>query len=239
MAVLRGCSVRRVLRRETARADCPAGTLPLRKLLMRNRLPTILTILALGAASGCTSISSNYTGAMTVPQKASIVACHGHNCTFKTSVALDAAAQARFAAIMAPGAKSAEAERAAIGKADQYYEELSFAAIGVRDQPQSGFSTSGKRGQMDCIDESTNTRSLLRYLDARGLLKYHSVQGNVSRGVIFDGRYPHSTAVIRDKATGIDWVVDSWYSQMGGAPDIFHLKDWLPRGFMQSGALNS
>jgi hypothetical protein len=220
-------------------ADCSAAARRLRKSFMRNRLPTILTILALGAASGCTSTSSNFTGSMTVPKATRIVACHGHNCTFKTSVELDAAAQKRFADIMAPGASSAEAERAAIGKADQYYEELAFAAIGIRDQPISGFSTSGKRGQMDCIDESTNTRSLLRYLEARGLLKYHAVQSNVSRGLMVDGRYPHSTAVIRDKATGIDWVVDSWYAEMGGAPDIFLLKDWLPRGFMKSGALNS
>lgn len=207
---------------------------------MRKRLMTILTLLALGGvASGCTSISSNYTGAMTVPQKSRIVVCHGHNCTFKTNVELDAAARKRFADIMAGGVKSAEAERAAISTADQYYEDLAFAVIGIRDEPQSGFSTSGLRGQMDCIDESTNTRSLLRHLEAQGLLKYHSVQGNVSRGVLFDGRYPHSTAVIREKATGIDWVVDSWYAKMGGAPDIFHLKDWLPRGFMQSGKVSS
>jgi hypothetical protein len=206
---------------------------------MRKRLTTILTLLALGGASGCSSTSSNYTGAMTVPQKSRIIVCHGHNCTFKTNVDLDAAAQKRLADTLSGGAKSAAAERAAIATADQYYEELAFAAIGVRDEPQSGFSTAGKRGQMDCIDESTNTRSLLRYLDAQGLLKYHTVQGNVSRGLLFDGRYPHSTAVIRDKATGVDWVVDSWYSKMGGAPDVFLLKDWLPRGFMQSGAVNS
>ena len=51
---------------------------------------------------------------------------------------------------------------------------------------------------------------------------------------------PDGTCIVAlDKATGVDWVVDSWYAQMGGPPDIFLLKDWLPRGFMQSGALNS
>ena len=56
-------------------------------------------------------------------------------------------------------------------------------------------------------------------------------------GILVDGRYFHNTAVIRD-AGGVKWAVDSWYAPMGGAPDVLPLSDWMPRGFLSSGALN-
>ena len=90
---------------------------------------------------------------------------------------------------------------------------------------------------MDCIDESTNTRALLLYLENRKLLQHHTVARNASRGLLVDGRYFHNTAVIRD-AGGVKWAVDSWYAPMGGAPDVLPLSDWMPRGFLGSGALN-
>ena len=89
---------------------------------------------------------------------------------------------------------------------------------------------------MDCIDKSTNTRTLLKYLESHGLLRYHDVMMNASRGFFVDGRYPHSTAVIRD-ASGMKWVVDSWYAPWA-ARRIFCLSaTWLPRGFLESGEL--
>ncbi len=79
--------------------------------------------------------------------------------------------------------------------------------------------------------------ALLRYLQGRGLLKYHKVEARTSRGFLFDGRYPHWTAVIR-APDGVKWVVDSWYAPMGGIPDISPLSDWKPRGLLSSGALD-
>ena len=71
--------------------------------------------------------------------------------------------------------------------------------IGVRDRAEGGdFGASHIKGQMDCIDESTNTRGFLLYLAERGLLKFHKVGRNVSRGFFVDGRYPHLTAIIID-----------------------------------------
>lgn len=205
---------------------------------MKNRFPAPAALLVLiGLAAGCTSVSSRYDGEIKKVDTARIYACHGFDCYFKTRVDLGAADAGRFSEIMAAGAASPEAERAAISRADQYFEDRVGQAIGARDQPKSSFGKSGQEGQMDCIDESTNTRSLLLYLAKRDLLKYHTVEKNVSRGLFFDGRYPHSTAVITEKG-GVKWAVDSWYAPMGGAPDIIPLSQWLPRGVLSSGALN-
>ena len=159
----------------------------------------ILPLLAL--AAGCTT-SSTFSHRLDNKSSQSIEICHGHGCARRQRLALGKADAKRFASLMAAGKGSAAAERRAISNAVKYFETRSAAVIGIRDGPKSTFTASSHKGQMDCVDESTNTRSLLRYLQARGLLKHHVVDRNVSRGFFADGRYPHFTAVIRDQAGG-------------------------------------
>jgi hypothetical protein len=191
------------------------------------RLPVILLPLLAG---GC---ATSQVGSHNAPRpvQTKFTACHGYGCKFETQIPIAPAVSDRFSAIMASGAQSPEAERAAISKAVLYFEDLSMQRIGVRDLPKSPAYGSDKNGQMDCIDESTNTRHLLLYLQSRGLLKHHKVQSNVSRGFLLDGRYPHWTAVVSDPS-GKKWAVDSWFEAGGGAPDIVPLDYWRTRGVM-------
>jgi hypothetical protein len=157
--------------------------------------------------------------------------CHGFGCHFRSALDLGAADGKRLSRIMAAGAFSPKAERAAVSKAVRYYEKRAAGVIGIPDQPKSIASQYHRRGQMDCVDESTNTRSLLLYLERRGLLKHHTVDRNVTRGFLLDGRYPHATAVLRDRS-GTKWAIDSWYEPASGPPDIRPLSEWLKRGVM-------
>jgi hypothetical protein len=179
-------------------------------------------------ATGCTSVSSNYTGAITKTETGRIFVCHGFDCSYKTRLDLGASDHKRFAAMFAKS-RSPAAERAAVSKAVQYFEKRAETVVGVSDLPKSDFTQSRVKGQMDCIDESTNTRSLLLYLDKQGLLKHHAVESNRSRGLFLDGRYPHSTAVLRETG-GRRWAIDSWYEPMGGPPDVRPLDEWMARG---------
>lgn len=182
--------------------------------------------------AACTSISSNYSGEITQTKSSRIIVCHGFDCSYKTPYAVSAEDLSRFAEIMAQGEASPEAERKAIVAANMYYEERAVLSIGVRDKAKSNIRQSRVRGQMDCIDESTNTRSMLLFLAQNGWLKHHKVEWNVSRGLLLDGRYFHSTAVIKENATGEKWAVDSWYEATGGAPDVVPLSYWKTRGVM-------
>ncbi|WEX07314.1 hypothetical protein [Chelativorans sp. AA-79] len=155
--------------------------------------------------------------------------CSGYGCNYRTRLMIDAGTVRDLAGIMPKGATSARAERAAIAKAVQYFERRSTQAIGVADAPKGTFAGGRVKGQMDCIDESTNTRSLLMLLADSGLLRHHRVEPNTSRGVFLDGRYPHFTAVIRDGG-GMRWAIDSWYEPAGGPPDIMPLAEWRKRG---------
>jgi hypothetical protein len=83
----------------------------------------------------------------------------------------------------------------------------------------------GQQGQMDCIDESYNTTTYLKLLQRDGLLKFHRVMNRSTRFGLFAGM-PHSTAVIRDVASGQDYAVDSWFFDNGELPVIMPLAHW-------------
>ncbi|WP_367714495.1 hypothetical protein AB2N04_10710 [Nitratireductor sp. GISD-1A_MAKvit] len=156
--------------------------------------------------------------------------CSGYGCIYKKSMVISPAAKRQLARIMARGKTSAASERLAVGKAVSYYESLATRAIGVRDGAISSAGGARVYGQMDCIDESRNTRSLLLYLERSGMLRHHKVGRNSSRGFFVDVRYPHATAVLRSSDDGERWAVDSWFEPAGGEPDIMKLSEWKMRG---------
>ncbi len=194
---------------------------------MKKLLATLSLIAAGAFVAGCAPDFKEQKTSAVVPMK--FVACYGYGCRTRVTYRITQEMHDRFAAIMSEGSTSAEAEREAIRNAVAYYETLSTKRIGASDDPKSPIANSGKLGQMDCIDESTNTKHVLIYLQSRGLLGYHSVQPNTSRGLLVDGRYPHWTAVIKD-TSGTKWAVDSWYEPAGGKPDVTTLAYWRTRG---------
>jgi hypothetical protein len=161
------------------------------------------------------------------PSAFRVVICHGFGCAFRTEIALGSADHAQMAAIMASGAASAEAERAAIGRTEAWFERRIAPITGTaqrvaRAGPLIGLS--GQRGQFDCIDTTNNTNSLLLVLDELKLLRHHTIAAPVSRFWFTEG--PHNTAVIRDSKTGELWTVDPWTHKGSEVPDIFPLAKW-------------
>src|SRR5262245_48295866 len=59
---------------------------------------------------------------LTSPSPSRVVICHGFGCAFRTEIALTAGDHAQMAAIMASGSASAQAERAAIGRTEAWFE---------------------------------------------------------------------------------------------------------------------
>lgn len=165
-------------------------------------------------------------------EAAALKVCHGYSCYYGTQLVLSAADLERMRSILRSGAGTAKAERRAVARLVQYYERRAMAAVGIRDRPKSDFGRGRERGQMDCVDESTNTTALLRFVAGRGWLRHHAVGRPVSRGFFADRRYPHFTAVLAEKNGGEKWAVDSWYEPAGGAPDIMPLSRWRSRGVL-------
>ncbi|MCX5577390.1 hypothetical protein [Kaistia terrae] len=157
--------------------------------------------------------------------------CHGYGCKMRSPVVFSRADLLTLKRILEAGRRSPEAERAAISRADQWYERKAGAATGTSSDAAKGeFGVYTPLTQLDCIDESVNTTTLLKLLEGQGWLQHHRVGSVASRGLLFDGRYPHNTATIIEKVSGRRWVVDSWVRANAQPPDIKPLDVWKKEG---------
>jgi hypothetical protein len=165
---------------------------------------------------------------MSPPTAQRLLVCHGFNCQFRAEVALSDQDRATLKSILTAAKASAAAERTAIGKAGAWFDRRIARDAGTQNHvARAGFSRQFDDGQFDCVDSSRNMTSLLLVLDELKLLRFHSVDVPVSRGLLVDGRGLHITAVLRDRGTGVKWAVDSWTQGYGQAPDILPVSVWM------------
>jgi hypothetical protein len=157
------------------------------------------------------------------PQHYSV--CLDHSCA---TIVTDALTDSEWLEVTAPLRRppgGASAEQAAIGRSMALFETVvgrHTGTSGDRGRNASGF---GQPGQLDCIDESTNTTTYLKLLERDGLLRYHRVAERATRFGLFVGM-PHSTAVIEELHSGSRYAVDSWFFDNGQPPHIVRLEDW-------------
>lgn len=121
---------------------------------------------------------------------------------------------------------NAEEERLSIQQAIARLEMLIGQQIGSKNDLARNQITNNRFGQMDCIDEATNTSVYLRMLENAQALKWHTTAPRTSRG-IFQGQAPHNTATIIDSQTHTRYAVDSWFYGNGEKPVIIHLDSWM------------
>ena len=154
--------------------------------------------------------------------------CHGFGCKYRTELVLTAKDHARLAQILAAGRSSPAAERKAIAAAGAWFDRRVGPVAGTANHVvRAGAEHMFDTRQFDCIDSSRNTTSLLLLLDQLKLLRYHNVDVPVARGFLIDGRYPHVTAVLVEKANGTKWAVDSWTVGYGQDLEIMPLERWM------------
>ena len=156
-----------------------------------------------------------------------VVVCHGFGCHRKTAVAFTGADLARMRRLVGRG--DAAQERAGVRRMIAWAEQRVAPTVGSEgDVAGLDLRNAGRVGQMDCIDEATNTTSYLLVAERAGLLRHHRVGRPVSRGYFLDGRYPHATAVLLEEGKGA-WAVDSWPHANGVKPDVMPLETWFER----------
>lgn len=193
--------------------------------------PLLLLAAALGlgaCVSPSTSPLSWYpTQSARAPQNLNIGICHAFGCQRQTQVQLTQSDVDHLAGIMQAGQGSAQAERAAVKQAVMWMEKRVGPFVGSDDDVGGlDLQNSGVPGQMDCLDETTNTTTTLIVLAENGLLDYHAPAHPVARGFFLDGRYPHATAVLRETASGEDWAIDPWPYANGVDVDVMPLDEW-------------
>ena len=194
---------------------------------------TVVLALALGACSSHISDDARgwyATNNGEAPKHHRIYICHGFGCAYRTPIAYSASDLGKLKSILAAGKSSPEAERRAIARAVQWQENRVAPEVGsAGDVGGYDLSKSPERGQMDCIDEAANTTSLLVLATERGFLHHHKAGRPVSKGFLIDGSYPHASAVVKEKASGKVFAVDSWPRANGMKPDIMPLGEWYSK----------
>jgi len=201
------------------------------------KLLRICLVLSLLVSSGVAAARGWYErGHGRAPSGNRVYVCHGYGCRIVTPVQFSAADLKRIAGPLSAKIADAAAERQAISRSVQAFETIVGERVGASgDRPGMQFGR-GEKGQMDCIDEATNTTSLLTALLQQGYLKHHEVLEPRARGFFIDGRYPHATAVLAEAAGGAKWAIDSWPRANGEPPVVQPLPEWLRS---RSGAIPS
>jgi len=184
-------------------------------------------VFVLGLTSAASAQKAWYANGHGVfPTERTAYVCHGYTCRIVTPVHFSAADVALIAGSLVGGTPDAAAERRALAKSDQVFEQIVGARIGTSsDLPAMQFGKPAD-DQLDCIDEATNTTSLLLLLSQNGYIKHHKVEAPSARGFFLDLRYPHATAVLTDLGSGEKWAIDSWPRANAEPPLVMPLAEW-------------
>ncbi|MCU7834829.1 MAG: hypothetical protein KZQ83_06175 [gamma proteobacterium symbiont of Taylorina sp.] len=153
--------------------------------------------------------------------------CHAQGCKKVEQLSLSDEEWQKIARHFHSAADSAQQEREQIADAIAEFEQIIGIKTGTSQDKAGLFASMGSPGQLDCIDESTNTSSYLLILKKQGLLKWHEPMDHVTRGFFIFG-WPHSSAAMRGKNTSsnTEYAVDSWFEDNGKRPHIVLLSKW-------------
>jgi hypothetical protein len=162
---------------------------------------------------------------ISTPTPESFSVCFDHTCASVVTVSLTADEWRSATRPVREPAASATAERAAIAESIALLEAIVGRYTGTHRDRGRNLPGIGQAGQLDCIDESTNTTTYLRLLERDGLFRHHSVGKRSTRFGLFVGM-PHTTAVIEELGSQRRYAVDSWFLDNGQPPFIAELEHW-------------
>ena len=154
-----------------------------------------------------------------------VTICYNYNCNRTAQVRPAADEWQTVINQFQPAAQSAAEERDMIRRAVATLESIAGTQTPTHLDRGRNPIVDDWPGQMDCIDESTNTKRYLDLLQDHGLLHWHRVVERAYRApYVFD---QHWAGQIIELDTLDSYVVDSWHLDNGNPPYIQALNDWL------------
>jgi hypothetical protein len=170
-----------------------------------------------------------YTSVSIFPPNATrMTVCYGFVCRRREILDFTAQDRAALTKILASGSASAAAERLAVQKAVIWFDRRMAPILGTDKRvAKADFRAHDDSHNFDCWDTTRNTTSLLLVLQEWRLFKYHLVGDPHYRGNALVLQTPHNTAVLVDRATKIEWVVDLWPRGYLQPPDVMPVTQWI------------
>ena len=185
-------------------------------------MPAAAMQLTEGLAQLYTSVSIN------PPSASRITVCYGFVCRRRHVFDFTSADRAALTKLLAAGKASAVAERAAVQKAVVWWDRRVGPVLGTDKRiANADFRYFDDKHNFDCWDTTRNTTSLLLVLREWGLLKHHAIGDPKYRGNTLVLQTPHNTAVLVDRATKVEWVVDLWPRGYLQPPDVMTVQKWV------------
>lgn len=204
---------------------CGRAVLRLRRVLL---LP-LLALPAVGCASFLGPESFLTERQIETPSAERMTICTGETCENRREIALTERDRATLRAFFDGTAGDPAAEREAMKTAIVWLE--SRVGVDGKRPPTEELDKQNVKevfwNYHSCVDDTANTTTFLLTLKQLGVLEQHEVEGQAYRGLILDGKVPHFTAVIREKASGEEYAVDTWLYTPGEPVIVKPLSDWL------------
>jgi hypothetical protein len=162
------------------------------------------------------------------PSAQRMTVCYGFVCRRREILDFTAGDRNTLTQILAAGRASAAAERAAVQKAVVWFDRRMGPVIGTDKRvAKADFRYFDDKHNYDCWDVTRNTTSLLLVLQQWGLFRYHVVGDPHYRGNALVLQTPHNTAVLVERATRIEWVIDLWPRGYLQPPDVMTVEKWV------------
>jgi hypothetical protein len=162
------------------------------------------------------------------PSAQRMTVCYGFVCRRREILDFSAADRQALTQLVAAGHASAAAERAAVQKAVIWFDRRMGPVLGTNKRvAKADIRVLDDKHNYDCWDTTRNTTGLLLVLQQWGLLKYHVVGDPHYRGNALALQLPHNTAVLVERATSVEWVVDMWPRGYSQPPDVMTLAKWV------------
>jgi hypothetical protein len=162
------------------------------------------------------------------PSAQRMTVCYGFVCRRREILDFGPGDRNALTQILSSGHGSAAAERAAVQKAVIWFDRRMGPVIGTNKRvAKADFRYFDDSHNYDCWDVTRNTTSLLLVLQEWGLLKFHLVGDPHYRGNALVLQTPHNTAVLVERATKVEWVVDLWPRGYSQPPDVMTVEKWV------------
>ena len=192
-------------------------------------LAALLGVSAAKAVEMSAEVSNLYSSVSIYPPSAtSMTVCYGFVCRRREILDFTAGDRSAITQIMAAGRASAAAERAAVQKVVVWFDRRMGPILGTNKRvAKADFRYFDDKHNYDCWDTTRNTTSLLLVLREWGLLKHHAIGDPHYRGNTLVLQTPHNTAVLVERATKVEWVVDLWPRGYLQPPDVMTVQKWV------------
>lgn len=196
-------------------------------------LCVLLAVLTGAPSAGATEMSREVaalysTVSIYPPSATSMTVCYGFVCRRREILTFAPGDRRALTQILNAGHASAAAERAAVQKAVVWLDRRMGPIIGTNKRvAKADFRYFDDKHNYDCWDTTRNTTSLLLVLQEWRLLKFHTVGDPHYRGNTLVLQTPHNTAVLVDRATKVEWVVDLWPRGYLQPPDVMTVQKWV------------